>query len=1070
MFRVITTLRESLPRSICVCRWAMLLGVALVAHVAAQETQEPDQGETQKEGYYHRTADGFLIPLSSLGVEDGEVEKLIRGKQADTPPQYVISAASLKGRIEGNLAYIDATLSIQLNVEEGRWISVPVAMNEGKLADKWTYNGDGKAVFDRKRTTESGIRHWFFQGSGKHELTLPLIVPVREPQHLRHTLRLRLPDAAATRLSLKVPAGNITVQPPKGAGLRTSRAETGTQIDLWGLGTQFSLEWDVRPDVVNSRPVLRSLTDLTANLATDPFSITATQTLVMQQGSLSTIDISLPAGMVVRNTEPQQIDPTGRVSLVEADEEPGKVRVTFAEPLTDRVELTWSLAAEDSEVARRWKFTGFLVANAQEQTTKLELTPPEGVAVQPVKSVGVQNVRANRSDQRTTRCRLLSPESEFTVELRDVEPFYTITPRTVLYFSEDQARIESRFRVRVLRGSVQELKLVWPGIRNEDWKLLPSPPTENLADWTSSELADDESLTLNLLTRMAGTFEVSVGAVRTLTNPEGFSVSLPGIVSETRQPTTVVLATDSNVDVEFTDGEKTVSAPIPFDARMVEDFEQSTATLQNRALLVRSDLKHFTAQLRTRQREVTTSTAVVLDVKEEAINVEENLNYQLDFDHIAELRFTIPDGIDASVALEDGTALRRLAVGPNTSRFALPEPMTGNFEVQIRYRVPFLAEDSTAEIPIILSADSPNGDLRVGVKPGAKRKVTPIGKWKPVFSRQLEAEWIADQPTDALSLKLDSPLSGTARQFAVTRALVQSKVTGSEVKGRVSFVLRGQFLQQTLNVPESTRIYTVSWNGVPLPRQQWNVDRLVGTEILTVTQRQLGGSGILAIDFGSSAPQLSWSRRLTASCPTMPDDTPVDDVIWQVILPSGEHLSGFDKIGTPCFEWSFGSFGWSRQPTEEFEDLSLWLRQGTSRDSRTVQAVAGNAFAFQLPSLKSGLRLSTVDQSFVLLFGSGVAFLAAFALIRFSPRRFAIAIPIAGVLISVLSIRYAPAIKLLLQPAVLGLALAAIAHRIDRKRYRRGYGTYSMEQKPTVAISTEPVTASHAVVAPGSSQ
>jgi hypothetical protein len=76
-------------------------------------------------------------------------------------------------------------------------------------------------------------------------------------------------------------------------------------------------------------------------------------------------------------------------------------------------------------------------------------------------------------------------------------------------------------------------------------------------------------------------------------------------------------------------------------------------------------------------------------------------------------------------------------------------------------------------------------------------------------------------------------------------------------------------------------------------------------------------------------------------------------------------------------------------------------------------------------------------------------------MIRFSPRRFAIAIPAVGMVLSVMSLWYTPAMKLLLQPAVLGILLAAIAYAIDRSRYRRGYGAFSMEQDTRPSIPAQ---------------
>ena len=1050
MFMTLANQKTLIPRAVCVGLMMLCLPV-----VGFSQDEQPavQSNNDSKSGYFHRTPDGTLIDLTEMGITDAEIEKLIRNGKVELPPKYVVSSVKLSGRIEENLAYLDAKITVRLNVDEDRWVSVPIAMDEGKITGRWKYEGEGKAVYDRKKSSDTGTRHWFLKGPGRHMLTLPLVVQIREPQHLRYSLRLRLPNAAASSLSLEIPASNITVDPPKDAGQKTTKTDLGTRVEMWGLGTQFVAQWEVRPDVTTSKPLLRSITNFSVNLAQDPFAITARQKLILQQGSVTTVNMQLPPGFVARNTEPQQLDPTGSIDRVEMDDESGRIQITFKAPLTDQLDLNWSLAATNSELARRWTFGSIEVAEAQDQTTELELTPPEGVAVQPVKLVGVQrqNTRVSRSDQRTTRVRLLNAESEFTVELRDVEPFYTVTPRAVLWFREDQLRIEARFRIRVLRGSLQELKLKWPGFAAEEWKLLPLPIGDKLTDWATADVPSNDALNLRLITRSAGSFEVGISAVRTLEAADGFPVSLPTVVSETRQPTTVVLATTANLDVEFNE-KQPGSAPIPFDSRMTDGVTLPDELIKTRALLVRSDEKVFSARLQTRERQLSAQTDFVLDVKPDGINVEQTINYQLDFDQIAAVSFLTPTDIEPTVSLDDGTILNRESSAAGTSSYPLPEPLTGRFGINVRYRVPYETADSNVAIPMMVSSDCPYDSVRTGVKSGAMRRATPIGKWKPIFSRRLEAEWISDEPVSELQMEMTSPIAATARNYAVDKAVVQSKVYGDTIEGRISFVISGQFPQLILDVPAGTRVSRVGWNNQTLPGSRWNQDRPQEAGLLMIQQSQTVGPGVLTIDYRSSTSSLSWIRRFEPQCPTMPADTQVDDVIWQIIMPVGEHLAGYERGLIPCFEWTLGGFGWSRQSTDEFSDLGKWL---TNEKNSVVRTAAGNSYSFQLSGLRPGIRVSSVDQSFLLLFGSGTAFLAAFMMIRFSPRRFAIAIPAVGMVLSVMSLWYTPAMKLLLQPAVLGILLAAIAYAIDRSRYRRGYGAFSMEQDTRPSIPAQ---------------
>lgn len=1033
-------------------RALLLLCCAFCSPLVGQETEDAPT----KSGYYQRTADGTLIPLSEFGIQDADLEALIRQRQQRAAPQYEIVRVAITGSVRDKIAYLDAVITVELNVAD-RWVSVPLAMDDGQLTTVVQHKGHGRAVFDRERSRETGTRHWFLTGEGTHQLTLSMVVPVREPAHLRHNLRLKLPDAVATQFTLDVAERSVITEAPRGSGHRTTSRADGTRFEIWGLGTQFILQWEVRPDVADSRPFLRSATTMNANLATDPFSVTARQTLTMQQGSQAVFDITLPTGFLPARTEPQQLDPGGRIAAVDLQEDAGTVRITLAEPLTDRLDLTWVLVPQDAEVAREWKFSGFLVAGAQEQTTELDLTPPDGVAIQETRAAGIQQqrTRSARPDRRVLRCRFLSAASELVVQLRDIEPFFTVTPRIGVDVTENQLRLEARFRVRVLRGSLQQLTLSWPGFSEQNWRLLPLSPTDGSTEWTSGDVVDDK-LSIDLLTRMSGSFEIAVGAVRTLEKPEAFAMSLPGIEAQTRQPTAFILGTETNLEVQISDSDATSSTPIPLDPSMTAGFDLPFESRNLRAFLVRSDQREFQAELRARDRLLSAGSKLVLGIDQSTISIDQTISYQLDFDHIAELRLTIPDGIDPTVSLPDGTRLRRTAVGQDSSRYLLPQPLTGSFDVIVQYRIPYDTGGTEVRVPAVIAADAPFLSFRVGVKPGARFRVTPLGDWTPAFSKQLEAEWSTDQPDSQIRLSLDSPLGGMARRFSVTRALIQTKVAGSIAETRANFVLQGRFEQQILNVPADARISSVTWNGRALAPQSWRVDTVSGTRVLAVDQSQNAGSGVLSVDYRAPTPVLSWARSLELSCPTMPEDVPVDEVIWQIILPTGEHLSAFDPRSTPCFEWVLASFGWRREPLPEFVELESWLRKGTGRESQVVRTVAGNAYAFHQPGLSGALRVATLDQSFVLLLGSGAAFITVFCLIRFSPGRFAIVLPAVGLLFSLLSLRYAAALQLLAQPMAVGVLLAAVAHWFDRRRYRRGYAPYGMERS-VATVAQEPV-------------
>ncbi len=780
----------------------VLMLTSPLSTLALAQQEDPDQKTTP--GYFHRTADGDEIPLSELGIKEADLEDLIRKREKKEPKLFVIRSLVIKGKVEGNLAFLDATYTVRLNTDE-QWLSVPIGLDEGKLASlaKHEHADNGKAQFDRAGSLKVGTRHWFFKGKGDHKLTLPIIVQVRELQHLRHALRFRFPEAiSATQLTLKVPERGILAEAPRGSGFRTTRGDDGTTIDIWGLGSQFNLQWDIRPDVADAQQFLRSRTNLSVNLSTTPFAIAAKQSLIMQQGSASTFDITIPSGFTVTRQEVQQVDPTGRVAKLDFEPTANRVRVTLAKPLTDQLDLNWTLSAIDDSPARRWLFDGFLVRDAQEQTTDLELTAPDGVAVREIKSLSVQRQTPTRKESRTTVARLLNPEAQLVVELRDVEPLYAVTPRMALILNQGQLQLESRFRIRVMRGSVQQLKLSWPNLKTEDWQLrrldeeliLPAPLGEGLAEWTTVESDEtSDSITLELVTPQSDTFEIAVIADRAVRDQAEFPVSLPRLEAKIRQAASLVVATEPNTEVGLIAESGTTSEPIPTNAQQADWLAPTLEGMNLSSLLVRSDERQFEASVKTRERTVrVTRNQATIEILNNVVAAEQTLRYRVEFGHITEVRLSVPAGVEPGASV-DGTTLRQLSSAPGARIYALPEPTTGEFEIDLAYRQPYKLADDRIDLPIITSTE-PAGETQVGIRPDAYYRLQLTdSRWSAGFSRDLDAVWTTSEPTETLDFKASSPLAAMARRFSVLRALVQTKLAGEVAESRASFVLQGRF-------------------------------------------------------------------------------------------------------------------------------------------------------------------------------------------------------------------------------------------------------------------------------------
>jgi hypothetical protein len=191
---------------------------------------------------------------------------------------------------------------------------------------------------------------------------------------------------------------------------------------------------------------------------------------------------------------------------------------------------------------------------------------------------------------------------------------------------------------------------------------------------------------------------------------------------------------------------------------------------------------------------------------------------------------------------------------------------------------------------------------------------------------------------------------------------------------------------------------------------------------------------VLTIQYGDAdaAPfGLIGFHRLNA--PSFPDNTSIESTIWQVTLPFEQYLFFTPAGFSPEFRWQRDGAVWDRRPTAKAAELGRWL--GVLRPASDE----GNPYAFSRFGAAHTIVIGSMAGSFVIFVGAGLSLLAAFILLRLRAARSLLTLFVFAFAVAVCCLWYAEAVRLLLQPALLGFLLALVAAFVDaRLQKRRG--------------------------------
>lgn len=1025
---------------------------------------EPVESFKPGDWLYLPGENGKLQPAPAV-----DVAEFLRWREKGKPeerPLYSFSNVSITGTASDDTATVTVSLSLQI-LDPDEWVRVPLGLNEGDLREfehrfepaktSKVSKTDGReafASFDGR-----GGYDWWFKGQGQHALDLEMTVELRKTSGMRR-LQLAVPSAASSYLQLNLPISKERLSLETvvaGAHKVHAREKNQTEVELFRLGPRLDFAWRTLPDTRQVETQLSAETLLRVEPTVDSILLQARQFIEPLQGSMSEVEISLPKDFAVL-----ELNLDGEPYRVMGGFEDGSesVKIELPAATTSRIRLDWILQAPwpgSGQVV----VEGFQVGDSLGQKGKMEIVGLEGYRI--VKRSATNVVRINARE-------LLGPGPIFSayqfgaepfqlaLGLQQIEPSYSVRPHLFLKMGEKQIEMLLDLELDVFRGVVQTLEMDWPGFEEQGWAIdeatLPGEVEQIERDPETGRTAFQLAKRIGQGT----TFRLPIRARRELTGmmEQKFPLTLPRAIAPNRLPTVVVVTNQENVETRFTPAGGTETQPLHASLTEEVDLLLEEAGMRDflgrrrQDFLVPSAEHGFAVEVLTHPQSIESEGRVRIFVSEGEANVRQTLQYNVEYEPASKLSIAVPASFPASAGFFLGEVPLPLEwIGPEDetpreARLTLPEPMLNAFEIIAEYKLSEKgAEARQIKIPLVRSLDAQNAPVRLEFVSDYQPEVTVSeSAWTKTADPELAHVWTSSKPGDVVTIQWTPRRESDIQSFTVRSSQIRSVV---QRQGQIYSVAEYQFGEAPEELlislsPEEIRPDAFYWNG-----EQLSVDQVGETESGSGLFRlQLPDSGLtqsapasLAVAYHTpNGVVLNWHQDFELAAPAFPGDVWMEKTVWDVTLPVDQHMFSPPGDFAPEFSWTRQGFFWSRVPGGSSADSASWTGFPDSRASELFPS-EGNTYRFSYVGPTPTLRFSSMNRSMVVLFGAGLALLCGFVLLKIPATRNVLTVLFVLFAFALAGVWYAAPMRLLIQPAFLGLLLAVVAVLLDSS-FKRG--------------------------------
>jgi hypothetical protein len=641
---------------------------------------------------------------------------------ARPPVNAVITAAAYTGRITGDVAQIEAALTVQVL---GRpWVELPVQFGDAAIG-KIT-SSDDKVLL---QATGNGTYMLLFPKGGEHKVQLDLSAKVRTSPDGR-SVELDCPPSGITSIDLTLPAEDQAVEITPQAVVTPQKVDDKTTRVKANLGATRKIAARWRPRL-STAPVMEVLTSvqnvLDMRIADGLVHTHARLTYQVLRGQVDQLQIAVPldhrildvtaVGLKSWKTAKEE-----KSQVVTVDLLGGESKSIVVEVFTERSlpEGAFDLAGIDSDGVFRGihalgdvRENGILVVG---QSPDLTLAAEEQSGL-----IRIEAAEAPESLRRPENqfYKYYTPKFRLQVAVKPVEPRLLVDHRTQLVFRDDEVQLVSQLTYIVERAGVFELRFKLP----ENLK-IDRVDCEPMKEFQTPDGAQE--LIIVLREKTLGNIGVTIHGHRALDAADKESHPLPLIEPQgtARENGTITLyAPDS---LEIIADEKGIQGAQP--ARPDANVPLQIGPARLTAAWSYTRRPEIPIRTERKPTRLTAAAATTIDVRQDLTEVVTIINYSVLFAGTDTFRFAVPEALAAEVQIESadpaGAPIKQKSRADSAEdgwvawTVIMQREVTGRVPIRVRYDLKPDQKNNVTEIAV--------RPLRVLDSPGKTEGAPPI--------------------------------------------------------------------------------------------------------------------------------------------------------------------------------------------------------------------------------------------------------------------------------------------------------------------------------------------------------
>jgi hypothetical protein len=963
-------------------------------------------------------------------------------------PPFHVSEVNVEGTVVGDRADLTVRINVEVN-RAGSWFDVPLRLGQAHIY-KESSSGVGSRQPGQPALQDDGL-HWRFYGQGQHTLEFQLGVPVRSgPSGRQMQLSLPvMPPLFEAQVRLKLPGGNFVIRSPgRDATLKTEYDASKNETTVVGgsSGGRLELSWQDR----NLRPPADGIASTIYTIRRRNFGwdMEAVQTLIRMESMSNDFLVRVPEGFELDKIEGSLYEDRQEVAG-----RPGWFKVSFVEGTSDRIDLRWHLhkpfVAGDSTL----NLSGFEIEGVRTHDGRIRIMPVPGTQLLPRPSSmryveRIEDVPPLGESASLFTYAFSASDWRLSLELRPVEPLFASRPRVELQIAEDLATLTATYEIREEAGDVTRMVVDVGALEAAGWTLPAGRPNLSGATTTRS----GSVMTFEWPAASGGRKTAELRYERPLSGAEfSFTAPIPIPRATWTDPAVVLVKAADALRVDVTGATPSSDSQLEVapseSSRLIGVYQAA----DGKPLEVHASVEALTKSA--------TANILVEAVESRRVTIEQQIMLDVRYGRMDALRLLLPEGFPVTPGAErlafqvwvDGREATDLEWTSGTIRVPFARPRIGLIRVSIRYALPKERDQAALSIPVVLTPDVKYHDLTMEAVRGARVAVDAADdNWKEIVTSSDRRKWSADPQADSIALVFEGDRLVANERAVIAAAFVQTELTAGGIHRTVaSYEIERSGETLAVMLPPAATLHEILIDG--RPGETVRPTPSTPENLVTVRMPASGGGGasrrlLIRYDVVPSAARGAIGR-VRFEFPRFPAATFVDQLIWRLVLPETDVLFSSPPGMTHLFEWQRKGVFWRRSLSPEYSatlrNLGFELLPADE---------AGEGYAFRQIGSPASLVVWTIDRSLVILIGAGVTLILGFAFWTVRSLQNVIVLLLLAFLVSLVGLWFPEAIQVLLQPALVGVAMAMVATAIDgrtrRRRYRAPVRESSIQQTP----------------------